>query len=54
LQDALAQNESALEVLGNERPCIIAPELSRSLKSDASVDWQHRKSARARMRIPVK
>ena len=52
--DALAQNESAVEVMGNDQLRAIAHELLSSLKSNASVDWQHRESARARMRILVK
>ena len=52
--DALAQNESAVEVMGNDRLLVIAHELLSSLKSNVSVDWQHRESARARMRILVK
>ena len=52
--DALAQNESAVEVMGNEHLRVIAHELLNSLKSSVSVDWQHRESARARMRVLVK
>lgn len=52
--DALAQNESAVEVMGNDQLRVIAHELLSNLKSNASVDWQHRESARARMRILVK
>ena len=52
--DALAQNESAVEVMGNNHLRVIAHELLTSLKGNASVDWQHRESARARMRILVK
>lgn len=52
--DALAQNESAVEVMGNDQLRVIAHELLSNLKSKASVDWQHRESARARMRILVK
>ncbi|PQO22454.1 DEAD/DEAH box helicase [Rhodobacteraceae bacterium WD3A24] len=52
--DALAQNESAVEVMGDERLRVIAHELLGSLKSNASVDWQHREAARARMRVLVK
>ena len=52
--DALAQNESAVEVMGNDQLRIIAHELLSNLKNNASVDWQHRESARARMRILVK
>ena len=52
--DALAQNESAVEVMGNELLRVIALELLNGLKSNVSVDWQHRESARARMRVLVK
>ena len=52
--DALAQNESAVEVMGNDHLRVIAHELLNSLKDSASVDWQHRESARARMRVLVK
>ena len=52
--DALAQNESAVEVMGNDHLRVIAHELLSRLKSTASVDWQHRESARARMRVLVK
>ena len=52
--DALAQNESAVEVMGNDQLRVIAHELLSKLKSNASVDWQHRASARARMRVLVK
>ena len=52
--DALAQNESAVEVMGNDHLRVIAQELLNGLKGNASVDWQHRESARARMRVLVK
>ena len=52
--DALAQNESAVEVMGNDQLRVIAQELLNSLKSQVSVDWQHREPARARMRVLVK
>ena len=52
--DALAQNESAVEVMGNDQLRVIAQELLNSLKGSASVDWQHREPARARMRVLVK
>ena len=52
--DALAQNESAVEVMGNDQLRVIAHELLSNLKSSASIDWQHRAPARARMRVLVK
>jgi type I restriction enzyme R subunit len=52
--DALADNESAVEVLGNDHLKLIAAELLLKLKSNVTVDWSHRESARARMRVLVK
>jgi type I restriction enzyme R subunit len=52
--DALAENESAVEVMGNNSLKVIAHELLVSLKSNVTVDWSHRESARARMRVLVK
>lgn len=52
--DALAQNESAVDVMGDEQLRVIAQELLNNLRSNASVDWQHRSAARARMRVLVK
>lgn len=52
--DALAENESAVEVMGNANLKVIAHELLRSLKSNVTVDWAHRESARARLRREVK
>lgn len=52
--DALAQNESAVEVMGNDHLRVIAHELLENLRLNASVDWQHREAARARMRVLVK
>src|ERR1035437_5464108 len=52
--DALAENQSALELMGNDSLKVIAHELLISLKGSATVDWSHRESARARMRVLVK
>ncbi len=52
--DALAENESAVDVMGNDSLKLIAHELLSSLKSNITVDWSHRESARARMRVLVK
>ena len=52
--DALAENQSAVEVLGNDSLKIIAHELLMSLKGSVTVDWSHRESARARLRVLVK
>ncbi|WVN42233.1 type I restriction endonuclease subunit R [beta proteobacterium MWH-UniP1] len=52
--DALAENSSAVEVMGNDQLKLIAHELLESLKANVSVDWAHRENARARLRVLVK
>lgn len=52
--DALADNQSAVDVLGNDTLKIIAHELLKALRANAAVDWAHRESARARLRVLVK
>ncbi|MBF0480246.1 MAG: type I restriction endonuclease subunit R, partial [Desulfovibrionaceae bacterium] len=52
--DALAENQSAVEVMGDASLRVIAHELLTSLKGGITVDWAHRESARARMRVLVK
>ena len=52
--DALAENESAVQMMGDDKLRLIAHELLMSLRDNVSVDWAHRDSARARMRVLVK
>jgi type I restriction enzyme R subunit len=52
--DALAENQSALEVMGDANLRVIAHELLVSLRENVAVDWAHRESARARLRVLVK
>jgi type I restriction enzyme R subunit len=52
--DALAENESAVEVMGDDKLRVIAHELLVSLRENVAVDWAHRESARARLRVLVK
>ncbi|AKN01834.1 DEAD/DEAH box helicase (plasmid) [Salimicrobium jeotgali] len=52
--DALASNESAQEVMGDETLQAIAHELTKSIKANMSIDWNLRESARAKMRTTVK
>jgi type I restriction enzyme R subunit len=52
--DALAENESAVQVMGDDKLRVIAHELLMSLRDNVSVDWAHRESARARLRVLVK
>ncbi|MDP3720057.1 MAG: type I restriction endonuclease subunit R [Acidobacteriota bacterium] len=52
--DALAENDSAREVMGEPQLRVIAHELVSVIKSNVSVDWMHRDSARANIRRHVK
>jgi type I restriction enzyme R subunit len=52
--DALADNESAVDIMGNDSLKVIAAELVNALRANVTVDWSHRESARARMRVLVK
>lgn len=52
--DALAENESAVQIMGDDKLRLIAHELLMGLRENVSVDWAHRDSARARMRVLVK
>jgi len=52
--DALAEHEKAVEVLGSDQLRIIAARLVEDLRSNVTVDWHHRESARANMRRLVK
>jgi type I restriction enzyme, R subunit len=52
--DALAQNQSARDLMGDATLKRIAHEVLTNLRENASVDWALRDSARARMRVLVK
>jgi type I restriction enzyme R subunit len=52
--DALAENESAVQIMGDDKLRLIAHELLKSLRENITVDWAHRESARARLRVLVK
>ena len=52
--DALAENESARQVMGEPTLRVIAHELVMVIKGNVSVDWMHRESARANIRRHVK
>jgi hypothetical protein len=52
--DALAESQSAVDVLGSDSLKLIAHELLKSLRGSVTVDWSHRETARARMRVLVK
>ncbi len=52
--DALANNDSAKEVLGDKQLAAIAIEVFRSVKRNATIDWTLKESVRARLRRDVK
>ncbi|MCB9960151.1 MAG: type I restriction endonuclease subunit R [Rhodospirillaceae bacterium] len=52
--DALADNESARDLMGDASLWVIAHELLKSIKANVTVDWMHRSSARANIRRHVK
>lgn len=54
LYDALADNASAVEVMGNEKLRIIATMLVTTIRENAGVDWWKFNDRRRKMRIAVK
>ena len=52
--DALAQNDSAVEAMGIDELKVIAAELVTQVRQSVTIDWQHRESARARIRVLVR
>jgi type I restriction enzyme R subunit len=54
LYDALAQNQSAVEMMGNEDLRKIAHVLVEQLQKNVTVDWHLKESARAKLRVLVR
>ena len=52
--DALAANESAVEVMGDKQLAIIALELLKTVRANVTIDWNVKQSARAKIRVMVK
>ena len=52
--DALETNDSAVAVLGDATLKQIAQELVETVRRNATIDWNLRESARAKMRVMVK
>lgn len=52
--DALSENESAREVMGDEILKQIARDLTKSIKKNISVDWSIRESVQAKMKMTIK
>jgi type I restriction enzyme R subunit len=52
--DALAANDSAVQVLGDETLCIIAREVLKTVRENVTIDWTVKESVRANLRRMVK
>lgn len=52
--DALADNESARQVLGDETLKTIAKELVNTVRKNVSIDWTMRESVQAKLRVLVR
>ncbi|HEV7348340.1 type I restriction endonuclease subunit R [Telluribacter sp.] len=52
--DALAENDSAREVLGDDLLRSIAVEVAQKIKANATIDWTIRESARAKIMVVVR
>ena len=52
--DALEVNDSAVKVLGDETLKVIAREIADKVRSNATIDWTIRESARAKLMVLVK
>jgi type I restriction enzyme R subunit len=52
--EALAGNESAVDIMGDDKLKVIAHELLEKVKSNVTIDWHHSEMARAKIRVTVK
>ncbi|GAA3874502.1 type I restriction endonuclease subunit R [Celeribacter arenosi] len=52
--DALALNDSAVEIMSNEELRVIATELVDTVRKNSGTDWWRRDNVRAKMRVTVK
>lgn len=52
--DALATNNNAVEVMGDEKLALIARELLSTVRQNATIDWHVRESVRANLRRLIK
>jgi type I restriction enzyme R subunit len=52
--DALAENDSARQAMGEPALRLIAHELVTVIKANMTIDWMHRAPARAKIRVHVK
>ena len=52
--DALAANESAVELMGDKQLAFIAHELLKAVRANVTIDWSVKQNARAKIRVLVK
>ena len=52
--EALSENDSAVDVMGDAKLKLIAHELLKSIRSNATIDWHRSEMARAKIRVAVK
>lgn len=52
--DALGENQSAVQVLGDEQLRLIAREIAEKVRANATIDWTIRESARAKLMVLVR
>ena len=52
--DALAENQSAVDVLGDAQLAVIATELVVTVRRNTSIDWTVKESVKARLRVLVR
>jgi len=52
--DALAHNQSAQELMGDDVLMSMARELAAKLRGNLSIDWQYKENVRARLRTMIK
>lgn len=52
--DALAQNDSAIHVMGDKQLAAIALELVKSVRANVTIDWTVKQNARAKIRVLIK
>jgi type I restriction enzyme, R subunit len=52
--DALAQNNSAVEVMGDKQLAVIALKLVEAVRANVTIDWTVKQGARAKIRVLVK
>jgi len=52
--DALAQNNSATDLMGDDKLKVIATQLVMMVRKNVSIDWTVRESARAKIRVVVR